>query len=83
MHSLRTRLGDLGLEIFAETAENEYKDSTRITSNLQAQILGINNNESKTRGEVKVEREKRSPERLRQFRAISDGLWKNKKNDRN
>ena len=39
MLSLPTRLGGSDLKIFAETAENEYKDSTRITSNLQAQFL--------------------------------------------
>ena len=83
MNSLPTRLGDLNLKIFAEAAENEYKDSTRITSNFQTQILGTNNKDSKTRGEVKVEREKRSQEKLRQFRAIPDGWWKNKKNDGN
>ena len=60
MISLPTRLGGLGLKIFAETAENEYKDSTRITSNLQAQILGMNNNEGKIRGETKAERNERS-----------------------
>ena len=70
--SLPTRLGGLGLKIFAETAENEYKASTRITSNLQSQILGINNNEGKPRGETKTEREKRNKETLRQFLATSD-----------
>ena len=72
MLSLPTRLGGLGLKIFAETAENEHKDSTRITSNLQAQILGTNNNEGKTRGEIKAEREKRNQEKLQQFLATSD-----------
>ena len=59
MLSLRTRLGSLGLKIIAEVAENKYKDSTRITSNLQDQILGTNNNEGKSKGEIKAEREKR------------------------
>ena len=72
MLSLPKRLGGLDLKIFAETAENEYKDSTRITSNLQVQILGTNNNEGKTRGEIKAQREKRNQEKLRQFLAISD-----------
>ena len=36
MLSLAIRLGGLGLKIFAEIAENEHKDSTRTTSNLQA-----------------------------------------------
>ena len=49
MLSSPTHLESLGLNIFGETAENEYKDSTRITSNLQAQILGTNNNEDKTK----------------------------------
>ena len=35
MFSLPTCLGGLGLKIFVGTAENEYKDSTRITSNIQ------------------------------------------------
>ena len=47
MLSLPTYLG-LDLKISAETAENEYKDLTRITSNLQAQIRGTNNKEGKT-----------------------------------
>ena len=49
MFSLPTRLGGLALKFFAETTKNEYKVSTRITSNLQAQILGTNNNESSTK----------------------------------
>ena len=49
MLSSLTHLESLGLNIFGETAENEYKDSARITSNLQAQILGTNNNEDKTK----------------------------------
>ena len=71
-HSLPTRLGGLSLKIFAETAENEYKDSRRITSNLQTQTLGTNNNEGKTRGEIKAEREKTTQEKLRQFLTTSD-----------
>ena len=55
MLSLPTRLGSLDLMIFAETAENKYKDSTRITSNLQTQILGTSNNASKIGGEIKAE----------------------------
>ena len=70
--SLPTRLGDLGLKIFTETAENQCKDLTRITSNLQAQIFGTNNSEGKTRGEIKAEREKRNQEKLQQFLATSD-----------
>ena len=54
------------MKIFVETAENEYKDWTRITSNFQAQILGTNKNESRTRDEIKVERKKRNQEKLRQ-----------------
>ena len=54
MLSLPTRLGALGLKMFAETTENEHLDSTRITANLQAQILGTNSNESRTRGEIKA-----------------------------
>ena len=72
MLSLPAGLGGLGLKIFAETVENEYKVSTGKTSNLQTQILGANNNEGKTRGEIKVEREKRNQEKLRQFLAISN-----------
>ena len=72
MISLPTRLGGLGLKIFAETAENEYKDSTRITSNLQAQILATNNDEGKTRGEIITERDERNQEKLWQFLATSD-----------
>ena len=64
MLSLPTRLGGLGLKIFAETAENEYKDWTKITLNLQAQILGTKNKQDKTRGEIKAEREKRNQEKL-------------------
>ena len=67
-----TRLGGLGLKIFTETAENEYKDSTKITSNLQTQILGTNNSEGKTKGEVKTERGKRNQEKLSQFLATPD-----------
>ena len=70
--SLSRCLGGLGLNMFVETAENEYKDSTRITSNFQAQILGTNNNNGKTRGEIKAEREKRNQEKLRQFPGTSD-----------
>ena len=72
MLSLPTRLGGLGLKIIAEVAENEYKDSTRITSNLQDQILGTNNNAGKSRGEIKAEREKRNKEKLQQFLATSE-----------
>ena len=54
MLSLPTRLGALGLKMFAETTENEHLDSTRITANLQAQILGTSSNESRTRGEIKA-----------------------------
>ena len=71
MLSLPTRLGGLGLKIFAEISENEYKNSTRITSNLPDHILGTNNDEGKTRGEIKAEREKRNQEQLRQFLATS------------
>ena len=72
MLSLPIRLGGLGLNIFAETAENECRYSIRITSHLQAHILGTNNSEDKTRGEIKAECEKRNREILRQFLAISD-----------
>ena len=72
MLSLLTCLGGLGLKIFAEITEIEHKDSTRITSNLQAQILGTNKNEGKTRGEIKADREKRNQEKLRQFLATLD-----------
>ena len=72
MLSLPTRLGALGLKMFAETTENEHLDSTRITANLQAQILGTNSNESRTRGEIKAEREKRNQRKLLQFLATSD-----------
>ena len=60
------------MKIFTEAAENECKDLTRITSNLQAQIFGTNNSEGKTRGEIKAEREKRNQEKLQQFLATSD-----------
>ena len=60
------------MNISAETTENEHKDSRRITSSLKAQIPETNNNEGKTRGEVKVEHEKRNQEKLRQFLATSD-----------
>ena len=62
---LPTRLCGLGLKFFAETAKNEYKDSTRITTN-----------EGKTRFKIKAEREKRNQEKLRQFLAASDGKTK-------
>ena len=71
MLSLPTRLGGSGSKIFAEISENEYKNSTRITSNLQDQILGTNNDKGKTSGEIKAEREKRNQEKLRQFLATS------------
>ena len=71
MLSLPTRRGDLGLRIFAEKSEIQYKDSTRLTLNVQAHILGTNNSEGKTRGEIKVEREKRNQEKLRHFLATS------------
>ena len=51
MPSFPTHLRGLGLKIFAETSKIPYKDSKRIMSNLQVQILGSNNNEGKTRGE--------------------------------
>ena len=70
MFSLPTRLGSLALKFFAETTKNEYKDST--TSNLQAQILGTNNNDSSTRGEIKAESDKRNQEKLQPFLATSD-----------
>ena len=60
MLSLPTRLGCLGLTIFTETAENEYKDLTRIMSNLQTQIIGTNNCEGKARAEIKAERKERN-----------------------
>ena len=69
MLSLATPLGGLGLKVLAE---NEYKDLTRTTSNIQAQILETNNNEGKTRGKIKAEPEKRNQEKLRQFLATSD-----------
>ena len=72
MFSLPTRLGRLALKFFAETTKNEYKDSTRITSNLQAQILGTNNNDSSTRGEIKAESDKGNQEKLQPFLATSD-----------
>ena len=72
MLSLPTRLGGLGLKIFAETAEDAYKYSTRIASNLRAQILGTNNKEGKTRDEIKTKRERRNQQKLRQFLATSD-----------
>ena len=62
---LPTRLCGLGLKFFAETAKNEYKDSTRITTN-----------EGKTTFKIKAEREKRNQEKLRQFLAASDGKTK-------
>ena len=52
-------LRHLDIKIFAETAENEYKDSIRITSNLQAQILETNNNEGNARGKIRTECEKK------------------------
>ena len=55
MLTLPTCLG-LGLKIFVEKVENKYKDSTRITPNVQAQILGTNKNEGTTRGEIKAKR---------------------------
>ena len=79
MLSLATPLGGLGLKVFVETVENEYKDLTRRTSNIQAQILETNNNEGKTRSEIKAEREKRNQEKLRQFLATSDSKKKKKK----
>ena len=71
MLSLPKRLG-LGLKIFAETAEDAYKDSTRIASNLRAQILGTNKKKGKTRDEIKTKRERRNQQKLRQFLATSD-----------
>ena len=59
------------MKIFAETTVNEYKDSTRISSKIQVQILGITNNKGKTIGEVIAEREKRNQEKLTQFLATS------------
>ena len=44
-------------------------DSTKMTLNLKAQILGTNNNQGKTRGEIKAERKKRNQQKLRQFLA--------------
>ena len=79
MLSLATPLGGLGLKVFVETVENEYKDLTRRTSNIQAQILETNNNEGKTRSEIKAEREKRNQEKLRQFLATSDSKKKKDK----
>ena len=79
MFSLATPLGGLGLNVFVETVENEYKDLTRRTSNIQAQILETNNNEGKTRSEIKAEREKRNQEKLRQFLATSDSKKKKDK----
>ena len=80
MLSLPAGLGGLGLKIFAETVENEYKVSTRITSNLQAQILGTNNNEGKTRVKSKLNVKK-------EIKKNCDSSWqyqmKNKKNDGN
>ena len=58
--------------IFAETSENEYKDSRRITSNLQTQALRTNNNEGKTRDEIKAEHQKRNQEKFQQFLTTSD-----------
>ena len=60
------------MKIFAETTVNEYKHPTRISSNIQAQILGITNNKGKTIGEVIAELEKRNQEKLTQFPATSD-----------
>ena len=79
MLSLATPLEGLGLKVFVETVENEYKDLTRRTSNIQAQILETNNNEGKTRSEIKAEREKRNQEKLRQFLATSDSKKKKDK----
>ena len=64
MLSLVTPLGGLGLKIFAETTKNDFKNSTRITLNFQAQILEIDNKYGKTGGETKDEREKRNQEKL-------------------
>ena len=72
MFSLPTCLMSLGLKIFTKTTENECKNSTRITSNLQSQSLGTNNSKGKTRSEIKAEREKRNQETLRQFLATLD-----------
>ena len=76
MFSLPTRLGGLGLKIFTEVAENEYKDL-----NLQAQILETNSSEGKATSETKTECGKRNQEKLRQFLATSDE--KSQKNDEN
>ena len=76
MFSLPTRLGGLGLKIFTEVTENEYKDL-----NLQAQILETNSSECKATDETKTECGKRNQEKLRQFLATSDE--KSQKNDEN
>ena len=74
MLSLPTRLGGMGIKIFSQTAETDFKDSSRITSNLQDQILGTNENETekKTKYQIKNEREKRNQEQLKQFLNMCD-----------
>ena len=60
MLSLPPRLGGLGLKILEEEAEINFRDSMGITSGLQNQILGSNNDSHpKTRNQLRKEHDQR------------------------
>ena len=72
MLSLPTHLGGLGFKIFTETEENEHKDSTRITSNLQAKIFGTNTIRARLEVKSKLNMKKEIRKSYQQFLTLSD-----------
>ena len=73
MMSLPTRLGGMGLKIYAETAALDHQDSMHITTSLQNQILGDDDNMmSRTKSQIKIEHGKRNQEKLKRFLKSSD-----------
>ena len=79
MLSLPPRLGGLGLKVLEEEAEIYFRDSMGITSSLQNQILGSNDDsQPKTRNQLRKERDQREQEKLQRFMATSDDATKRK-----
>ncbi|XP_066921132.1 uncharacterized protein [Clytia hemisphaerica] len=78
MLSLPPRLGGLGLKIFEEEAESNFQDSMNATTTLQNQILGSNDENQKSRSQLRKERDLRDQGKLQQLLDESDESTKRK-----
>ena len=78
MLSLPPRLGGLGLKILEDEAEINFRDSMSVTINLQNQILGVNDENPKTRNQLRSERVQRDQEKLQRLLDVADDATKRK-----